>query len=70
MDLKSRAFIRATARASPMAMVASVDVVGARLFGQISLSTATFRVTSACFANVDLLFPVTAMMVLEKFLHS
>ncbi|MNO01007.1 hypothetical protein D3C81_2210370 [compost metagenome] len=49
-----------------MAMVARVEVVGARLFGHTSRSTEISSQISACLANVDLPLPVIAMILLPK----
>jgi len=57
--LKSLAFIKATASASPMPMV---EVVGARLLGLTSRSTATFRVTSEFFPSVESGWPTMLIM--------
>ena len=45
-----------------MAIVAKVDVVGARLFGQTSRSTEISSQMSACVAKVDLPLLVMAMI--------
>ena len=64
--LKSLALIKATASASPMPMVAMVEVVGARLFGQTSRSTATFKITSEFFPSVEPGLPTKLMMLQPK----
>ena len=51
------------ARASPMARVAVVEAVGARLRGQASLSMATFRWMSAFLARGEAEFPVVVRPV-------
>ena len=51
------------ARASPMARRAVELAVGARPMGQASLSTPTSMMMSLCFARVDVLFPVKAIVV-------
>ncbi len=54
--------ISATARASPMARVAVVLLVGARFSGQASFFTLTFRWQVEYFANSDFGFPLMPMM--------
>ncbi|MNG30399.1 hypothetical protein D3C84_1160100 [compost metagenome] len=49
-----------------MAMVARVEVVGARLFGHTSRSTEMSSQISACLARVDFPLPVMAMNLLPK----
>ncbi len=53
---------RTTARASPMASVAVVEVVGARPSGQASLGMATSSVTTACRDRVESATPHRAMI--------
>jgi len=51
-----------TARASPIARRAVVLVVGARPSGQASVSTPTSITRSLCWASVEFLLPVNAMI--------
>ena len=59
--VKPLACMQATARASPMASVAVVEDVGAKLRGQASAVTCTFKFTSAFLASELLGFPVIVM---------
>ena len=61
-EVKPRASSRATASASPIASVAVVLAVGARLSGQASSATLTSRWTVAARARFDFALPVMAMM--------
>ena len=64
MLVKLRSFISATAIASPMAICAVVEVVGARCRMQASWRTATSRCTSELRANVDSGLPVIEISLL------
>ena len=49
------------ARASPIAIMAAVEAVGARFSEQASRSTEMSSTTSAAWASVDFLLPVRAI---------